>query len=175
MSDEFEFEEILNDGLLGGQMEPIRFKNPDLNRHMDKLLEVHAEPGEMIFWINDERLKFKPAKPMVHRRIYGIGDDPRMSEPDPNIIDTDTELAELRAWMVKNIRGLQPQRSTASYALEFLRTQQRNLSLLHARMRLQIMMSDCRKIAERMPEAAATCLDLERDQSVIPWTNGDSE
>ncbi len=57
-------------------MEPIHFKNPDLNRHMEKLLEAHAEPGEPIFWINDERLKFKPAGSVVARRVYGIGSDP---------------------------------------------------------------------------------------------------
>lgn len=92
-----------------------------------------------------------------------------------NVIDDDPELAELRAWMVKHIRGLRDDRSTASYALEFIKTQQHNLALLHARMSLQIMMSDCRKIAERIPEAASVALELEKNQCVIPWTNGDSK
>lgn len=96
MSKEFEFEEILNDGLLGGQMEPIRFKNPDLNRHMDKLLEVHSAPGEVFCLMDPSRFKFKvdpniqslEARPIegeptkillvakAHRAsIHGIGDD----------------------------------------------------------------------------------------------------
>jgi len=46
MSEEIQFKEILNDGLLGGEMEPIRFTNPDLNDHREKLLEATHNPAK---------------------------------------------------------------------------------------------------------------------------------
>ena len=82
---------------------------------------------------------------------------------------TDDEWNELRRWMDDNIRGLRDDRSTASYALEFLWTTHRNLRLASERNHLQIMLSDARKIVERIPDVQDKCLELEKNQSTIPW------
>ena len=88
------------------------------------------------------------------------------------MMDDETELRELRElrdWMDKYIWGLRNDRSTASYALEFLKTGRRNLELCHSRTMLSIMLSDAREIFERVPKAQELCLELEKNQSVIPW------
>ena len=99
------------------------------------------------------------------------GVNPRRSA----MVDDETELRELRElrdWMDKYIWGLRDDRSTASYALEFLKTGRRNLELCHSRAMLSIMLSDARKIFERVPEAQSLCLELEKNQSIIPWKTG---
>lgn len=47
--------------------------------------------------------------------------------PDQSTTQLRDEV-ELREWMTTTIGGLQDDRSTAAYALEFLQTQQRNLA-----------------------------------------------
>lgn len=42
-------------------------------------------------------------------------------------------MDELREWMERNIGGLRDDRSTESYALEFLKTDHANLALAHRR------------------------------------------
>jgi hypothetical protein len=47
-----------------------------LDDYANKLLEVHEQPGEVLFWLNDDRLKFK-----IDPRITSVEFKPIEGEP----------------------------------------------------------------------------------------------
>lgn len=54
--------------------EPARYDGRALRGLSRVIFYDNPFMNDYAFWIDDERLKFKPANPMVVRRVYGIGE-----------------------------------------------------------------------------------------------------
>ena len=63
---------------------------------------------------------------------------------------------ELREWMNANIRGLREDRSTASYALEFLKTSKANAEMNHAEWLTGNLVEKIEEIRKRIKDAVET-------------------
>lgn len=70
------------------------------------------------------------------------------------------DLDVLRAWMEETYTGLQEKRSTAAYALEFLKTERRNAELWASRALIKISLEDVKNYREWHNEAATKSIHL---------------
>lgn len=85
-------------------------------------------------------------------------------EQKKRIGDRRADERELRNWMDKQYRCPQADRSTASYALEFLKTGQANLEQHQKRTQLALLIADFNGYIQRTIDVAKEIKPLEIDK-----------
>jgi hypothetical protein len=83
-----------------------------------------------------------------------------------------TELEELRAYMQENYKGLRADRSTESYALEFLKTGDKNLALASSKVHLSILVDDTKQALARMEYLLPKTIEIARRIEEMELRNG---